>query len=57
MIFSGRQQAMTDARPQPENLIVLSERKNGPVMMIGDAVNDGPGCPQPISVWQWLRTG
>jgi len=28
--------------PDQKNLVVLSERKHGPVMMIGDGVNDAP---------------
>jgi P-type E1-E2 ATPase len=28
--------------PDQKVLVVLSERKNGPVMMIGDGVNDAP---------------
>ena len=32
----------TDLTPDQKTLVVLSERKNGPVMMIGDGVNDAP---------------
>ena len=28
--------------PDQKVLVVLSERKNGPVMMVGDGVNDAP---------------
>jgi P-type E1-E2 ATPase len=31
-----------DLTPDQKTLVVLSERKNGPVMMIGDGVNDAP---------------
>jgi len=32
----------SDLTPDQKTLVVLSERKNGPVMMIGDGVNDAP---------------
>lgn len=32
----------SDLTPDQKILVVLSERKNGPVMMIGDGVNDAP---------------
>jgi heavy metal translocating P-type ATPase len=32
----------SDLTPDQKVLVVLSERKNGPVMMIGDGVNDAP---------------
>jgi P-type E1-E2 ATPase len=32
----------SDLTPDQKVLLVLSERKNGPVMMIGDGVNDAP---------------
>jgi P-type E1-E2 ATPase len=32
----------SELSPDQKTLIVLSERKNGPVMMIGDGVNDAP---------------
>jgi heavy metal translocating P-type ATPase len=32
----------SDLSPDQKILVVLSERKNGPVMMIGDGVNDAP---------------
>ena len=32
----------SELTPDQKTLIVLSERKNGPVMMIGDGVNDAP---------------
>ena len=32
----------TELTPDQKVLIVLSERKNGPVMMVGDGVNDAP---------------
>jgi heavy metal translocating P-type ATPase len=32
----------SDLTPDQKTLIVLSERKNGPVMMVGDGVNDAP---------------
>jgi heavy metal translocating P-type ATPase len=31
-----------DLTPEQKSIVVLSERKNGPVMMIGDGVNDAP---------------
>jgi P-type E1-E2 ATPase len=31
-----------DLTPDQKVLLVLSERKNGPVMMVGDGVNDAP---------------
>ncbi len=35
-------QVRADLTPDQKILVVLSERKNGPVMMIGDGVNDAP---------------
>jgi P-type E1-E2 ATPase len=35
-------QVRSDLTPDQKILVVLSERKNGPVMMIGDGVNDAP---------------
>jgi heavy metal translocating P-type ATPase len=35
-------QLRSDLTPDQKILVVLSERKNGPVMMIGDGVNDAP---------------
>jgi heavy metal translocating P-type ATPase len=32
----------SELNPDQKTLVVLSERKNGPVMMIGDGVNDAP---------------
>ena len=32
----------SELTPDQKILVVLSERKNGPVMMIGDGVNDAP---------------
>jgi P-type E1-E2 ATPase len=32
----------SELTPDQKTLVVLSERKNGPVMMIGDGVNDAP---------------
>jgi P-type E1-E2 ATPase len=32
----------SELSPDQKTLVVLSERKNGPVMMIGDGVNDAP---------------
>jgi heavy metal translocating P-type ATPase len=32
----------SDLTPDQKTLVVLTERKNGPVMMIGDGVNDAP---------------
>jgi heavy metal translocating P-type ATPase len=32
----------SELTPEQKTLLVLSERKNGPVMMIGDGVNDAP---------------
>jgi heavy metal translocating P-type ATPase len=32
----------SELSPEQKTLLVLSERKNGPVMMIGDGVNDAP---------------
>jgi P-type E1-E2 ATPase len=32
----------SDLTPDQKVLVVLSERKNGPVMMVGDGVNDAP---------------
>ena len=32
----------SDLTPDQNVLVVLSERKNGPVMMVGDGVNDAP---------------
>jgi heavy metal translocating P-type ATPase len=32
----------TNLTPDQKTLVVLSERKNGPVMMIGDGINDAP---------------
>jgi heavy metal translocating P-type ATPase len=32
----------SDLTPDQKVMVVLSERKNGPVMMVGDGVNDGP---------------
>jgi P-type E1-E2 ATPase len=32
----------SELTPEQKVLVVLSERKNGPVMMIGDGVNDAP---------------
>jgi P-type E1-E2 ATPase len=32
----------TDLTPDQKVLLVLTERKNGPVMMVGDGVNDAP---------------
>jgi heavy metal translocating P-type ATPase len=32
----------SDLTPDQKTLVVLAERKNGPVMMIGDGVNDAP---------------
>jgi len=32
----------SELSPEQKTLVVLSERKNGPVMMIGDGVNDAP---------------
>ena len=32
----------SELTPDQKILVVLSERKNGPVMMIGDGVNDSP---------------
>jgi heavy metal translocating P-type ATPase len=32
----------SDLAPDQKTLVVLAERKNGPVMMIGDGVNDAP---------------
>jgi P-type E1-E2 ATPase len=32
----------SSARTKKKTLVVLSERKNGPVMMIGDGINDAP---------------
>lgn len=34
--------ARADLAPDQKVLVVLSERKNGPVMMVGDGVNDAP---------------
>ena len=33
---------LSDLSPDQKVLVVLSERKNGPVMMAGDGVNDAP---------------
>jgi P-type E1-E2 ATPase len=35
-------QVRSELTPDQKVLVVLSERKNGPVMMIGDGVNDAP---------------
>ncbi len=35
-------QVRSDLTPDQKILVVLSERKNGPVMMIGDGINDAP---------------
>jgi heavy metal translocating P-type ATPase len=35
-------QVRSDLTPDQKILVVLAERKNGPVMMIGDGVNDAP---------------
>ena len=35
-------QVRSELTPDQKILVVLSERKNGPVMMIGDGVNDAP---------------
>jgi P-type E1-E2 ATPase len=32
----------SELSPDQKTLVVLSERKNGPVMMIGDGINDAP---------------
>ena len=32
----------SELSPDQKTLVVLSERKNGPVMMVGDGVNDAP---------------
>jgi P-type E1-E2 ATPase len=32
----------SELTPNEKTLVVLSERKNGPVMMVGDGVNDAP---------------
>jgi heavy metal translocating P-type ATPase len=36
------EQVRSELTPDQKILVVLSERKNGPVMMIGDGVNDAP---------------
>ena len=38
----GLDQVRAELTPDQKILVVLSERKNGPVMMIGDGVNDAP---------------
>jgi P-type E1-E2 ATPase len=38
----GFDSVRSDLTPDQKILVVLSERKNGPVMMIGDGVNDAP---------------
>ena len=38
----GLDAVRSDLTPDQKVLLVLSERKNGPVMMIGDGVNDAP---------------
>ena len=38
----GLDSVRSDLTPDQKILVVLSERKNGPVMMIGDGVNDAP---------------
>ena len=32
----------SELTPDQKTLVVLSERKNGPVMMVGDGINDAP---------------
>ena len=41
--------------PDQKVLLVLSERKYGPVMMVGDGVNDAPASLPPISGSPWAR--
>lgn len=38
----GLDAVMADLTPDQKVLLVLTERKNGPVMMVGDGVNDAP---------------
>ncbi len=38
----GLDAVLSDLTPDQKVLLVLSERKNGPVMMVGDGVNDAP---------------
>ncbi len=38
----GLDPVRSELTPDQKILVVLSERKNGPVMMIGDGVNDAP---------------
>ena len=39
---SGLDGVRADLTPDQKVLLVLTERKNGPVMMVGDGVNDAP---------------
>jgi hypothetical protein len=45
----------TNLSPGQKTLVVLSERKNGPVMMIGDGINDAVDFKRPSEIMDHFR--
>jgi cation transport ATPase len=45
----------SELTPEQKITVVLSERKYGPVMMVGDGVNDAPALAAAFRGLQWAR--